>query len=299
MRGAHIAPAILDEEIAALAKLDTHLVGKKGMFVIGGIVDAGGEHRQRRLVGGGRRDRGQRLLKHVRVVFDWRDPVLGEQLRKQEHHRLAALQHVGDAGRRAAIVLQHEIVALADPHDVDADDMRIDVARRVDADHLRHEGLVLQDELCRNALGPQNLLPVIDIMDEGIESAHPLLDAGSQAPPFRRCKQPGDDVEGNQPLIGLDPAIDREGDAAPAEDRLGFLLVAHQIGARQAVQPGGDLGVMAPDVAVRQRHLVNNALRHGISRWLSRGPSSMVTNRTRSINPFPTCERDADNRKNE
>ena len=86
-------------------------------------MDARGEHGQCRLVGRGRRDRDQRLLKHVRIVLDRRDAMLGEQLRKQEHHRLAALQHVGDARGGAAIVLENDRIVFPDPHDIDADDM--------------------------------------------------------------------------------------------------------------------------------------------------------------------------------
>ena len=162
---------------------------------------------------------------------------------------------------------------------------RIDVAWRVDAHHLRHEGLILQDERRRDTLGPQDLLSMVDIMDEGVERPYPLLDAGRKAPPLCRREQPRDDIERDQPLIALEPAIDREGDAASAENRLGLLLVAHQIDARQAVQPGGDLGVIAADGAVRQRHLVNNALLHGLSRVIEQA-RSMVSHWRRPINPI-------------
>ena len=111
------------------------------------------------------------------------DPL--EQLREQLHHRLAVLQHVGDARRRARIVLQHVELVFADAHDVDADDVGVDAARRPDPDHLGQEGLVLGDQLARHAAGAQDLLAVIDVVEEGVERLHALLDALRSAAAIR------------------------------------------------------------------------------------------------------------------
>ena len=86
---------------------------------------------------GPRRDRAQGGEQRVRIVLDRRDAVAREQLREEPHHHLAVLQHVGDAGRRAGIVLEDVEGVLVDPHDVDAGDVDVDAVRHLEADHLR------------------------------------------------------------------------------------------------------------------------------------------------------------------
>ena len=70
---------------------------------------------------------------------------------------------------------------------------------------------------------------MIDVMQEGVEGAHPLLDADCQLAPFGSREDARDDVEGNEPLGGLLCAIDGEGDAEPSEDAFGFLQRALDI----------------------------------------------------------------------
>ena len=70
------------------------------------------QHDGRIGAGAERRDRLQRREQLVRIVLDRRDAMPREQLGEQPHHHLAVLQHVGDAGRRAGVVLEHvEIVS--------------------------------------------------------------------------------------------------------------------------------------------------------------------------------------------
>ena len=146
---------------------------------------------------------------------------------KELHHRLAVLQHVGDAGRRARIVLEHEELVLAGAHDVDADDVGVDAGRRPHADHLGQERLVPGDQLLRDAAGAQDFLAVVDVVEEGVERLHALLDALRQPPPFGAGNDARHDVEGDQPFGRLGLAIDGEGDAGLAENPLG---VAHLFG---------------------------------------------------------------------
>ncbi len=63
---------------------------------------------------------------------------------------------------------------------------------------------------------------MVEIMDERVECAHTLFDAGGQPAPLDRRKHPRDDVEGNEALGGLVVAIDREGDALPPEQPFGL-----------------------------------------------------------------------------
>ena len=104
----HVDDAGLDEQVAALDQLDAELVGQERMLVIGRVVHAGGEQHDGRIARRRiRRERFQRGEQFVGIVLHRRDAVAREQLREQPHHDLAVLQHVGDPGRRAGVVLEH------------------------------------------------------------------------------------------------------------------------------------------------------------------------------------------------
>ena len=67
--GAHEHLVVLDDEVAALDQFDAELVGEEGVLVIGGIVDAGRQQRDRRLGRGAvRRHRAQRGEQFVRIA---------------------------------------------------------------------------------------------------------------------------------------------------------------------------------------------------------------------------------------
>ena len=225
---AHRDMAVDHPEVGALDQLHAHLVGQERMLEERRIVEAGRQHRDARrvlqLVGA---DRRQRLPEQLRIVLDRADPDALEQLGEELHHGLAVFQHVGDAGRRARIVLEHEEFVLAGAHDVDADDVGVDAGRRAHADHLGQESLVVGDQLLGHPAGAQDLLAMVDIVEKGIQRLHPLLDAGRQPPPFGAGNDAGHDVEGDQPLGRFGLAIDGEGDAGLAEHPLG---IAHLVG---------------------------------------------------------------------
>jgi hypothetical protein len=69
----------------------------------------------------------------VRIMLDRAYALRGEQFRKEPHHHLAVLQHVGDARRNPQIVLEDVELALTGADEVDAGDVRIDSARNLDS----------------------------------------------------------------------------------------------------------------------------------------------------------------------
>ena len=93
----------------------------------------------------------------------------------------------------------------------------------------------------------------VDVVDEQVDRAHALLEAGREVRPFARREDAGDDVEGDDPLGRLLVAIDGEGDAEAAEGGFGGLLAAVQLGRGQVGEPGGDrleIGARRPVGAV-------------------------------------------------
>ena len=264
LRGAHVEIAAVDEQVTPLAEFNAHLVGQEGVLEEGRVVDARREDDHGRIaVAAGGGDTLQRLAQCGGVVLHRRHPVLGEEIGEEIHHRLPVLEHVGDARRRAAIILQHVELVGGNPHDVDADDVGIDAAGRRHPHHFRHEGFVLDDELMRDLAGAQDVLAVVEIVDEGVQRPHPLLDARRQLAPFGSGKDAGDDVEGDEPLGRLVVAIDGKGDALAAEDRLRLAQRPVHVAPRQGFQPIGDTGIGLPRSAAAAIHFVENR-RHSL-----------------------------------
>ena len=185
--------------------------------------------------------------------------MLCEEIGEEIHHRFPVFEHVGDARRRAAIILEHVEIIGADPHDVDADDMRIDAARRIEPHHFRHEGFILQDHVARDAPRPQDFLAMIDIVQESVERPHALFDPGRQPAPFGGGENARHDIEGDQPFRGLFGAIDRKGDALPAEQSFGLFEGSFDIGLGKLGHPLMDLRVGLAHLAVLQDHFIEKA----------------------------------------
>jgi hypothetical protein len=226
-------------------------------------VDAGRQYGdRRRTLAGGRRNGRERAAQVMRIGFHRPDAVLHEQLREHLHHRLAVLDHVRDAGRGAGIVLQHVELVLADAHDVGADDVGVDPARRREADHFRQEGDIALDQPGRDLAGLHDLLVVVNVVQEHVQRTHPLLDALGQALPFPVVDDPRHEVERDQPLGRLRLAIDGESDAGAPEEALGLAgLLDQQFGVLLAV-PGMETLVGLAHTRLAYQHLVKRL--HGV-----------------------------------
>src|SRR5690606_38633156 len=109
-------------------------------------------------------------------------------------------QHVGNPGRRAAIVLQDEELVRAGPDQVDSDDVRVDAARRSEAGSRRQIGRVAVDDLRRNHPRLDDLATLVDVAEEEVQGARPLPDALLDPVPFLPGEYTRNDIEGNQAL---------------------------------------------------------------------------------------------------
>ena len=78
---------------------------------------------------------------------------------------------------------------------------------------------------------------MIDVVEEGVDRAHPLADAGRHRLPLLGIEDARDDVERDQSLDPLLAAVHRKGDAEPAEDQVGLLMLFEQPLVRHGVQP--------------------------------------------------------------
>ena len=191
------------------------------MLIISAVERSGRQHDDHGIaLARGWRDFLQALEQFGGIIVHRRDQPLAEQFGEHARHDLAIFEHVRHPRWGAAIILQHLETAGAGAHDVDADDMAVDLAGRGEVRHFGQIGAVLVDDVGGHDAGLHDLAPVIDIVQEGVERPRPLANALVQDAPFIGGEDAGQQVEGDQPLRIAPLAVDGEGDADAPENRL-------------------------------------------------------------------------------
>ncbi len=142
---------------------------------------------------------------------------------------LAILQHVGDAGGHAQVVLQHIVFAVAIAHQVRAGDMAPDAPGRIQPVTLLPVRDRRRDHLGGNRAVLENFLVVVDVVDEGVERVDALLQAAFDAVPFVGRHDARDQVEGKDSFRARRVAVDVERDAELQQQPLGGMLIAQQL----------------------------------------------------------------------
>ena len=97
---------------------------------------------------------------------------------------------------------------------------------------------------------------MIDVVHEGVERAHTLLDAGFELAPLGVRDDARNDVERDQPLGRFFGAIDVEGDAGAPEERFGFGALGRKVIEPLRAEPFGQRPVGLPDALSVAVHLV-------------------------------------------
>src|SRR6516165_7038532 len=98
-----------------------------------------------------------------RVVAYPSYPMRREKVREDPRHGAPVLHHVGDARRRAQVVLEHAEVTLCVANEVDSGDMDAHTVVRDDACGLAVEMLTRCDEPARDDAVAKDLLLAIDV----------------------------------------------------------------------------------------------------------------------------------------
>ena len=230
-RGAHENELVLHKQVLPFHQFHAHLLGQKSVFKIGAVVHAGGQHHHGGFCRGGGAGVTQGFEQQVRVVRNRRHAVHVEEFGEQPHHHLAVFQHVTHTAGHTQVVFQHvklaHTVCIGGPHNVDAGNLRIDVARHRDADHLGPELGVLQDLLSRDHPGLDDFLAVVHVVQEMVQRCDALHQALLHGGPFVGGQHARDQVKRNQALgagivFPLGP-IHGKGDADAPEDQFGLL----------------------------------------------------------------------------
>jgi hypothetical protein len=142
--------------------------------------------------------------------------------------------------------------------------MDVDVVRHLLAVHLRPEHRILKHQVFRDHAGPQNLASRIDITQIVVDRLDALLEPRAQDVPFGGGQNARQHVEGNEPLLRIGFAVDREGDADAAEQDLGLApAVVEHVGGHLG-EPARQLAIGWPQRPVGARHLVERG-RHQTS----------------------------------
>ena len=109
---------------------------------------------------------------------------------------MAVLHHIGHAGRRAGIVLQHPERAGSIAHQVNAGDMRIHPAWRAEALHRLQVVLIALHQLRGNDAVAQDFAVIIDVAQKGVDGGHALLHAALDPIPVCLAENARDRIEG-------------------------------------------------------------------------------------------------------
>src|SRR5207237_1390624 len=160
---------------------------------------------------------------------DGRDAEIAEQFGAKPQHRLAIFEHVGDARRRAGIVLEHIELVGSDADQIDPANMRPHPVRRADAGDLGAELLVAVDQLGRDQPFLEDPALAVDILEERIDRLDALDQPLAEPGPFLLEENARDDIERNDALSGVAVTIDRKGDAELTEGGFGGLLAALEL----------------------------------------------------------------------
>ena len=99
----------------------------------------------------------------VGIVFDRRDAMVGEEIRRQTHHHFAVLEHVGHTRRGPYVVLEDVEIIGVDAHHVDAGDVHVDVVRHLLTDHLPVVVGVRLDDIARQNASLDDLLRPVNV----------------------------------------------------------------------------------------------------------------------------------------
>jgi hypothetical protein len=254
---AHVDDVLVADEVAPLHELDPHLAREKRVLVVGGVVDAGREEDDGQVFprrgGGNRVEHGEELL---RVMVDARHAVTLEQMGEGALHRRPVLEHVARPGRRAQVVFEHEVIALAVADHVHSRHVCVDPARRLDADHLSHEVPGPEQELARNLPVPHDALLVVDVVQEEVERLHPLDQAALEPVPLGAGNHARDQVEREDPLEPLLLSVDREADPLVHERELDRAPALLELLEAEPAELHGEGTIVRPRRSDRREHLV-------------------------------------------
>ena len=200
------------------------------------------------------RDAAQIVEQHVGIVVHGRDAVRGEELGKEAHHHLAVLEHVRDARGHAQVVLEH--AELARHRRARCRCRRCGRRCRRGRRRLASPGGIAS---CTAPVRGddarfQDLLVVVDIVNEGVQSSNALLQAAFETDPLFQGNDARHDVEGDEAFGALFLTVDGEGDSHAVKQGIGLGALLAQALGRLVFEPMVVAQVVLPCTTLAQIH---------------------------------------------
>ena len=239
---AHPDPVALADQITPFHQLDAHLLGQVAVLEVGAVEHPRRQQHHLGLVGpGGQLPQG--LEQMGGIVVDRLDGATGEQAREHALHHAPVLEEIGHPRRAAQVVLQHPPGADAVADQIQAGDVTPLAQGGLKALQLGPPALGTLHILPGNHPVIEDALVAVDIGQEQVDRFEALDQTPFQGLPFAGADQPGQGIEGQDPLGALVAGIvEPEGGAEALEQHAGGGMVAVQFLDAQGAQ-GGDQGL--------------------------------------------------------
>ncbi len=193
--GAHEHLAADAQQVASLDELDSHQAREQRVLEVRGVVHTRREHDDVRVVDPGRGRGAQGGEQLVGVVADGAHAHRDEQLGQRLRHDAAVRDDVRDARGHAHVVFEHAHLAVLVADEVDARHLDAHAVGAADAGGLAVEVLRRRDEARGQDAVAHAVLVAVGVVEEGLERAHALLDAGLDARPLVVRDDPGHGIQ--------------------------------------------------------------------------------------------------------
>ena len=144
-----------------------------------------------------------------------------EQTRESALHRLPVLDHVGNPGRAARVIFQHQISAIFVADEIGAANVNVNIARHIEVHELGPEMRCLPDDLFGNDTVAKNVLRVIDVVQKQIQRRDSLDESAFDEFPFFRGNDARHEIERKNALGPLVVVVDSKSDALREKGRGG------------------------------------------------------------------------------
>ncbi len=185
--GAHVdALVVADDEVDAFHERRTDALGEERVLEVGRVVDARGEHGDRRLGHAVGRQRREHAVQLVGVRVDRKDALLREEIGERALADRPVLEHVADAAGHAQIVFEHIHGAVAVAHEIAATDVGPHPELRVDPDALVAEVHGVLEQFGREHAVADDPLLVVHVVDEHVDRARGAAGGPVRCPATRR-----------------------------------------------------------------------------------------------------------------
>ena len=257
--GARLEAAVADGEIAQADDRDAQQAGQALVLVPGAVLGPVAEHDRDRVGRVLRRGGAQRAAEHGDGVVE-RTAAVGQPGGELGVHALARGQRIGQARRRAHVVLEHTEAPARPAHQVEAGNG--DPNRGGGQAHeLGLEVIAALERAAGHHSRGDDLLLGVDVGHEAVERTNALRQAALQQRPLAGFDQAGHRVERE----GLGYPVEHE--AHTAVGRLG----GHRPGEGPEVEGGeraDDLGVDRAHRAVTREGFVEDLRGRPVAHWL-------------------------------